>query len=114
MRTLNAFLAVSTLALGACLEPVAPRCDKNCERIVAGVAGRANATLSDIDKSRRRAVSLDSIDPSCKAAVSADVANCMVTRTSELPLPGDDCINMATEKLRQCARNTVKFPKENK
>ena len=103
MNKLNTLLTASVLALGACQEP-APICSKNCESIVAAVAAQANTTLSDADKSRRAAVSLEDIDPSCKAAVSKDVANCMV---GQAPIPGDDCIRMATGKLRQCAQKTL-------
>lgn len=104
MRTINALLTASTLALGACQEPT-PICDRACEAIVRAVAAQANATLSDTDKSHRRAVPLSDFDASCKAEVSDYVANCMAAHgSSGLALPGDDCLNMATERLEQCAK----------
>jgi hypothetical protein len=104
MKTLNTLLAASTLALGACQEST-PICNRACTAIVTEVAAQANATLSDADKSARKPVLLSSIDASCKAKVSNYVINCMVQHGSEgLGLPGDDCLNMAIEKLRRCAR----------
>lgn len=103
MRTLNSLLTASVLALGTCQKP-APTCDKDCETIVEAVAAQANATLSDPDKSHRRTVPLSDVDASCKKSVSDFVVNCMVADGSlRTPLMGDDCLNMAREKLKQCA-----------